>query len=307
MPEGPDSDADRFDLIFKVDQFNARDWSHALAEQGHEVAWVNWRDFDPTADGGRGGFRRLYLAHGPGYVRPPPLASFDLLWIYKMEGFLVDQPWFFAMVDAFEATGAVVINDPPLIRHNIDKHYLLQLQSAGIRTVPSSGDGQQARAWLEAGREVIAKPWRSERSIGQQRLTSTGDLDRLGAREDGWLFQPLVPEVVHGERSLVFLGKAFQFAAIKVPKPGEIRTNQTFRIPREQYHPEPDELALAEATLAAYAGLGFQPRFSRIDLLRDAQGPMVIEAELLNPTTGAEVLRDDQFTQAIVRYLVSLI
>lgn len=302
MAEAADPSADRFALLDAIDGGDSRAWSRELAAMGWEVLWVNWRDFDPMAQGGLGAFRRMYCPAGNCFVDPMPLAAFDLAWVYKMEGFLQDQPAFFALVDALEHNVPRVMNEPALIRHNIDKTYLLDLQAQGVRTVPSTTDPNQARTWLRRDGVVVSKPLRSERSIGLETCHDEPALDRLSADPEGRLFQPFVPQVRDGERSLVFLGDAFQFAFLKVPAEGEIRCNQLYRQALLRHEPTPAELDLAITALSAYTGLGFTPRYSRVDLLPGDDGPLLIEAELLNPTINAMITGNHAFNGALVEY-----
>jgi glutathione synthase/RimK-type ligase-like ATP-grasp enzyme len=308
MAEDPgQSGPDAFGVLHHVDSLNSVEWTRLLNEAGHHVLWVNWRDFDPGLDNGAGGFKRMFDSLEQSFTDPLPLARIDLAWLYKMEGFLLDQPAFFTMVDALEKQVVSVLNSPALIRHNIDKAYLLELQSAGIPTVPSSADRAQAKAWLAKDGRAIAKPWCSERGLGLVLCESETELEALPQMDRDYLFQRFIPGVSDGERSLAFLGEDYQFCLLKVPLPGDYRTNFKFMQSVDLYEPTPTELELAQDSLAAYRNLGFEPHYSRIDLLSNDGVPMLSEAELLNPSIGSDLETDGSYDRALVNYLNALL
>ncbi len=113
---------DCFAVKYKVDEHDCFDFSNALMALGHNVFFVNWDDLHDRE------FTRMFHYNRKGFVTPLSLESFDLIFVYKMEGYYFDLERFFRMVHIFELTGRLVINNPATIRHNIDKRYLWDLE-----------------------------------------------------------------------------------------------------------------------------------------------------------------------------------
>lgn len=204
-----------------------------------------------------------------------------------------------------------LLNPPPVLRWNTDKHYLLDLARAGVPVVPvrfvePPEDGDRSlddfltgvAAGLSAGRagafdEFVVKPAigagsRDSARYGRADVAAARDHVRrlLGAGRSVML-QPYLGRVDHaGETALLYFGGEYSHAARKGPllrrgaplveglfAPEDIR-------PRE---PAAAELAVAAA---AYAAIPFDPPvYARIDLLQDEEGaPAVLELELTEPS-----------------------
>jgi O-ureido-D-serine cyclo-ligase len=194
-----------------------------------------------------------------------------------------------------------IFNPPDIIRWNVDKHYLADLERLGVAIVPSRfvEPGESAAAALQAfleehaARELVVKP-----AIGagsrdalrhgrQDRGATIAHVERLLAGQRSVLLQPYLERVdEQGETALIYFDGRFSHAirkaallqrdaapvrALFAPEKIEART------------PGADELALAARALAA---LPFgQPLYARVDLIRDADGaPRLLELELTEPS-----------------------
>lgn len=331
------STADRFGVSYRVDEHDCLAFAQALRARGADVCFVNWDDVDFEASK----LRRVYHSNRGSYLHDVSCAAFDAAFLYKMEGFLREQTRFFAMVAMFEASCARVINDPATIRHNIDKHYLLELGRHGIPIIPtyrlamngSAATGGAASALTQdsgaaislaglidsahdRGESIVLKPWRGERGDAVVRLDAHApraawhDVVR-NIDPSFYLAQTFMPTVRAGERSLAFIGHAFQHAVIKFPNPrdpDEFRCNESLGGTVQPYRPTDDELTLAGQILRSYEALGYPVHFSRIDLIDAPQGPMLMEAELLNPSIYANYLgRGQAFSAAFADYVLTLL
>jgi hypothetical protein len=102
-------------------------------------------------------------------------------------------------------------------------------------------------------------------------LTASGDA----------LIQPFMPSVPdRGEASLIFFGGRFSHAVRKVPTDGDFRVQPQYGGRNVVHEPTPVELAAASAVLAAVPD---EPAYARIDLVEGPAGPLLIEAELIEP------------------------
>jgi hypothetical protein len=227
-------------------------------------------------------------------------ARFDAALLRSAWDYAERLPEFLAWV-ARVAALTTLLNPPPVVRWNSDKHYLLELARAGLPVVASSfaepgADPAQALEQFLAREncaELVIKPAvgagsrdarRHARSAFAQMHAQVRQL--LNARRSV-LLQPYLEGVDHhGETALIYLAGRFSHAIRKGPllPAGAPATGALFA-PEEISVREPaaDELAAATRVLAA---LPFGPLlYARVDLLRDTAGaPCLLELELTEPS-----------------------
>src|SRR5690606_2742484 len=193
-----------------------------------------------------------------------------------------------------------VLNEPELVRWNMDKHYLLELEAEGIPVIPTS----YHRA-LDPARDALAAPTRAARGAVKPAGGAGSQRTGLFAREDPAalalarqildaggtvMVQPEVPELSDGlEKAVYTLDGRFTHAVAKgalLARGGGLRGGQYQENP-QLVEASAVEQAFAERVLAAVAevtGLG-PPLYGRIDLVDSAEhGRVLIEAELFEPT-----------------------
>jgi glutathione synthase/RimK-type ligase-like ATP-grasp enzyme len=185
-----------------------------------------------------------------------------------------------------------VLNDPDVVRWNINKRYLLELESKGVPTVPTAfvarGEAVSLGALCaERGWEtVVLKPsvsadsWETIRVKRENWSEGQAYLDRHRPDRE-IMVQPFVKDVEQGgEHSLIFFGGAYSHA---------VRKNSAFQGGRHvgpegrPSDPGGDAVAMAKDVLAK-AGLPEVP-YARVDVARDDRGaPLLLELELFEPT-----------------------
>src|SRR5699024_2411488 len=197
------------------------------------------------------------------------------------------------------AARTTVLNQPELVRWNMDKHYLEELAGAGITVVPSTYHDEEGslRAALagHAGQQIVLKPSVSAGS----RHTGLFTADDPAALELGReilaggrtvMLQPEVPELSEGlEKALYVIDGHFTHAIAKgalLARGGGLRGGGYQENP-QLVTAEPAERAFAEKVLAATSRVtGLEmPLYARIDMVDTAQrGLMLLEAELIEPS-----------------------
>jgi glutathione synthase/RimK-type ligase-like ATP-grasp enzyme len=194
-----------------------------------------------------------------------------------------------------------ILNPPDVIRWNLDKHYLGELQRAGVPTVPTAyvepGDdaGKVLGSFLQvhAAAELIIKPAVGSGARDAQRYPRAAvapmraHLSRLLAGKRSALLQPYLERIdEQGETALIYINGEFSHAIGKtaVLSRGHAPTRALFA-PEEiaARTPAADELELGARLLER---LPFKNLlYARLDLLRDARGaPCVLELELAEPS-----------------------
>jgi O-ureido-D-serine cyclo-ligase len=191
-----------------------------------------------------------------------------------------------------------VVNSPDMLRWNHDKHYLVELASAGVAVVPTT--------WVEVGADVerlafpsgefVVKPSISGGGYQTARY-GEGASDHAEARahvsrllEEGRsaMVQPYQMGVdIHAEVGLIYLGGHYSHSIRKgalLPR----GTRATAGLYNDEVitpvEPSAEQLAAAEAALRVAEGLFGPSVYGRVDLVPTEEGASaVLELELLDP------------------------
>lgn len=192
-------------------------------------------------------------------------------------------------------------NPPALVRWSVDKHYLEDLESAGVPVVPSvflePGDSPEHRL---LGVEHVVKPAVSAGARDTLRLTedeadrSREHAARLLGEGRSVLVQPYLSEVDEaGETAVVLINGGLLHAMRKGPllERGaglveDLYAQEEMSV-REASPAELEVAAAAMRVVEARTG-GRTPLYARVDLLPTADGPVVLELELVEPSLFCE-------------------
>ncbi|HEU0104389.1 MAG TPA: hypothetical protein VFR07_18930 [Mycobacteriales bacterium] len=241
----------------------------ALAAAGARVDVVEWDD--PRADWA--GYDRVVL-------RSP--------WDYddRLAEFL-------AWADGVAAVSDLR-NPVDMVRWSTDKHYLAELQEAGLPVIPTEfvEPGQQPRF---PGGGVVVKPavGAGSRDVvvygpDGSRTDAAAHVARLHATGVSALVQPLLRSVaLDGEWPLLFFGGRYSHAASKRVALPEGRPTSELYAPEATapHDASGDQRAVAEAAVAVVTRRFGAPTYARIDLVRDDDGQFrVLEVELVEPS-----------------------
>jgi glutathione synthase/RimK-type ligase-like ATP-grasp enzyme len=184
-------------------------------------------------------------------------------------------------------------NPPEIIRWNADKHYLADLEAAGIPIVPcrfvERGERVALREALDANgwAETIVKPCVSGGARHTYRVNRENAaeveavVNRLLAAE-AFILQPFQDEIVRtGEDTLMVLNGRYTHAVRKTAKAGDFRVQDDHGGTVHDYEPTGEQRDLAERAMAACRPA---PAYGRVDMVRDNEGRMaVMEVELIEP------------------------
>jgi glutathione synthase/RimK-type ligase-like ATP-grasp enzyme len=142
---------------------------------------------------------------------------------------------FSAWLDHLEALSAPVWNPLDVVRWNMDKTYLRDLQEDGVRVVPSVwlpqgaavdlADLLKKKSWQQAVIKPVISASGHNTHIVDARDLSEAQSQLAGLLSAGGvLVQTFMPEVQSdGEWSLLFFDKKYSHAALKRPKAGDFR------------------------------------------------------------------------------------
>jgi glutathione synthase/RimK-type ligase-like ATP-grasp enzyme len=268
----------------------------ALGERGIPATWCVWND--------------------PGVEWSP----FDLVIIRSTWDYTSDLRGFLNWADTLDR----VSNPANVLRWNTDKAYLRDLAVASIPIVPTIWAAPGAAVELPPAGEFVIKPSVGAGSKGAGRFeagdpAALGHAEHLHAAGRTVMVQPYLAGVdTAGETALVYFGGQFSHAigkAAMLPEAGANALDQAYsrslyvdeRISRRV--PTDRELALGER-VSRYVRdrVGTDLLYSRVDLLPTADGPVVIEVELVEPSLFLEFADGavDRFADVIASWLVRL-
>ena len=260
----PPSDTLYIQNILKEDRLVQQ----ALEKRGFKVARKSWAD--PNVDW------RLTKA-----------IVFRSTWDY-FHRFEAWQAW---LNDVSKQTR--LINPIEMIRWNMDKHYLRDLQERGIN-IPETKyieTGDQitlAQLHKETGwGNTILKPCisgaaRHTYKLHPGNLTDHEKIFQELIQVESMMLQPFQRNVVEkGEISMMVMGGKYTHAVLKIAKPGDFRVQDDFGGTVQAYQPTLEEINFAERTVAACEPI---PCYARVDIIRDNHDQLaVIELELIEP------------------------
>jgi glutathione synthase/RimK-type ligase-like ATP-grasp enzyme len=215
----------------------------------------------------------------------------DLIILRSNWDYHYDVAGFTTWLDQLTTSALPVYNPLALVRWNLQKRYLLDLQAQGIR-IPASavlqagGDPRatyQQYGWPSA----VIKPLVGASGHLVERV-AFDDLDewKLKTRsqrpDEAWLLQEFIPAIqTQGELSLVFVDGVFSHAVRKLPQAGEFRINSQYQGVITLCEPAPTIVDQAQKVLA---GLSVMPLYARVDgVVDNGHNFCLIELELNEP------------------------
>lgn len=186
-----------------------------------------------------------------------------------------------------------LINSEALIRWNIDKHYLLDLQENEIHIAESHFIEKGAKVSLHQLHDIlnwqhtVLKPCVS----GAARHTYKLNLENLKDHEqrfqdliseEAMMLQPFQFNIVDkGEVSMMVFNGVYTHAVLKKAKSGDFRVQDDFGGTVHDYNPSEEEIRFAEAAVKACNEL---PLYARVDIFEDNYGHIALsELELIEP------------------------
>lgn len=184
-------------------------------------------------------------------------------------------------------------NSLDVVEWNLDKHYLADLDRAGVPVTPTMflepGDELAPPAGDYVLKPAVGAGSRDAASYGpDQGDLARAHVRRLHDRGVPVLVQPLLASVaVDGEWPLVFLGGRYSHAASKrvtLPRAGLV-TDLFAAEANTGHEADDDQLAVASAAVDVVTRRFGAPTYARVDLVRDDAGrACVLELELVEPS-----------------------
>jgi len=222
-----------------------------------------------------------------------PWRAFDAVIIRSTWDYWNDVPAFLERLAEIDRQTRLA-NALELVRWNLSKAYLRDLDGKGVATVPTLWlDGLEQASPMKLAEhlgteEFVVKPLVGANGEDAFRFACSGDPARwtdITARYPGrpCMVQPFMPNVLsEGEYSLFFFKSEYSHAVLKTPAPGEFRSQEERGA---EIRPVRAETELLSSGRRALTAVSPTPLYARVDLVRNTAGGFaVMELELIEPS-----------------------
>ena len=185
------------------------------------------------------------------------------------------------------------INSYSLIKWNLDKTYLFDLEKKGINIARTILIKRKEKISLKDlfsktnWKEAIIKPTVSGAARHTYRINHNNYLNYESLfidliNEEDFLFQEFMTDITkNGEISLILIAGKFTHAVKKIAKEGDFRVQDDHGGKVEVYYPSDEEIRFAEDCLKCCAEL---PVYARVDIVYDNNNKISLgELELIEP------------------------
>lgn len=222
-----------------------------------------------------------------------PWSAFDAVIVRSTWDYWNDVPAFLETLRRID-TETQLANPLDIIQWNLEKTYLVDLESKGIAIVPTvwpdsvnAGSFHGFRSELGTD-ELVIKPVVGANGEDAFRVSagdSTARLEQICSRfrKKRGMVQTFMPGILEeGEYSLFFFNGEFSHAILKIPKGSEFRSQEEHG---SEIHPvTPNSRLLLRGKQALHA-LSVVPLYARVDFVRDEHADYaVMELELIEPS-----------------------
>ena len=189
-------------------------------------------------------------------------------------------------------------NSLDVISWNTDKHYLAEVAAMGLPVVPTVFIEPGQEDWLEHVHElltkgdVVVKPAVSAGSNDTERHSdfdvAQSHISALLSHQRSVMLQPYLADVdVQSETGLVFIDGKFSHAFAKGPLLAQAKNMSGGLYAEEEIgvrQPTAEQLLIGERAVKWLTSRFGKLLYARVDLLPTAQGPVIIEIELTEPS-----------------------
>jgi hypothetical protein len=252
------------DELFEEDNLLIR----GFQEQGFDARPVVWNDPDIEWD------------------------QFDIALLRSTWDYLDEQEQFLQVLSRIEASSCRLFNPEAVVRWNIDKRYLFDLEKWGVPIIPTilasdvkTETFQRLFVAKQAG-TFILKPTiglggSHSHRVPLDELDSTLAEVQANQPDRDYLIQPFIDDILtEGEWSFIYFNRELSHVLLKKPAPNDYRVQGIYGGTVQHTNPSPHDLLQADSVIAK---LPFDILYARLDFVRVNGTLSVIETELIEP------------------------
>ncbi len=220
----------------------------------------------------------------------------------RFDGVIIRSPWdyqknphrFLEVLEEIDESSARLENSIDLVRWNISKTYLRDLEEQDIEIVPGlwpdTFQTEELNGYFERFNtdEIVIKPVISAGADDTYRLNKgnidqyIGDLNRV-FKSRSFLVQPFMTGIVEeGEFSVFFFGDTYSHTILKTPEAKDFRVQEEHGGRLKKVDPEEELLSVSRKTLRIIQP---DPLYTRLDYVRAPSNTFALmELELIEPS-----------------------
>jgi glutathione synthase/RimK-type ligase-like ATP-grasp enzyme len=218
------------------------------------------------------------------------LAAYDLVVIRTTWNYYKNIPAFKKFLDLLEHSGARVYNPVHLIKWNIDKKYLQELESEGFEIIPTlfvfdHEEDTFKRAVARGWKQIVLKPMISAGSydtfvIDAEDAQRFQELKNQYFVNRPYMLQEFLPEILTGEVSTLHFPDGYGYSVTKVPKAGDYRVQFQYG---GVYHLQEVDPVIESISARLSEKLGHATLYRRLDGVWRNGKFLIMELELIEP------------------------
>lgn len=217
----------------------------------------------------------------------------------RFDAVVIRTPWdyqdapddFMRVLEDIEQSGARLENPLSVVRWNLPKTYLREMENQGVEIVPTrwgaTGTADEIVAHVKAlgADEFIIKPVISANADHTYRLTKEALEEMLGElkevfKDRAYMVQPFLQNVIgEGEFSLFYFNGKYSHTILKTPPKDDFRVQEEHGGIIQAVEAEPALLAAGRRSIALLPNL----LYARADFVRSVSGFLLMELELIEP------------------------
>ena len=219
-------------------------------------------------------------------------SNFDIVIIRSTWDYWNDVPAFLETLEQINRE-TLLANRLELVRWNLAKTYMRDLQQKGIGIVPTLFAASPEADFLmkysqRLGTDgIVVKPVVGANGDDAYRISQSDSPERMKSivscfQDRDCMIQPFMPGILHeGEYSLFFFAGHYSHAILKIPAKSEFRSQEERGAEIRSVQPEKKLLQRAGQVVSVIAP---SPLYARIDFIRHDDDFLVMELELIEPS-----------------------
>ncbi|HJX81592.1 MAG TPA: hypothetical protein VJ248_06145 [Candidatus Udaeobacter sp.] len=217
---------------------------------------------------------------------------FDIALIRSTWDYLDASEHFLHVLSKIESSSCKLFNPLSVVRWNMDKRYLLDLEKQGVQIIPTFmashvEPGTLHKLFVEnQWKTVILKPAIGLAASNTYRISLDkleGTLLELRTLQPSseYLIQPFIETIItEGEWSFIYFNRQLSHVLLKKPAPNDYRVQGIYGGTIQTSEPRSHDLLQAEAVLDR---LPLDILYARLDFIRVGGQLSVMEIELIEP------------------------
>ncbi|MCW8877157.1 MAG: hypothetical protein OQJ89_00155 [Kangiellaceae bacterium] len=223
--------------------------------------------------------------------------QFDVVMIRSPWDYQLDADKFVHVLQQIDNSKAHLDNPVKVVKWNINKHYLRDLEAEGVLILPTVWRDDLSKPEIEfffqefSSNEIVIKPCISAGAFDTYRLTQEQAIELADELIEKYvdrqcMIQPFAEDIVNeGEFSIFHFDGEYSHTILKTPKQDDFRVQEEYGGRLRKVEPCVELVAQANNVLQAIDNKFKQTLlYTRLDFVRTSKGFALMEAELIEPS-----------------------